>query len=155
MPKLKRKFTILFFIIVLITIVATLIFSNLVNDVSGIFNSLSENKIRFEAGPSYTPGEGYVSKMPDNVELTAHFWEIDPNSFEKGEHVGLACIAKGKIYINVQHSNLKAILENPYTPIEITNKSLPTPYKPGTHIHLQSIARESWRWKYTAEVRRK
>jgi len=96
-----------------------------------------------------------ILKMPENPELKAYFWEINPQTFEKEKYTGFACIEKGKIYVNVKNSNLGAVLKNPYIPVEVSaeDADIPAPYKPGTQAHLKAISKEAWRWGYISEIK--
>ena len=153
MEKNQKKLTIISLTILATFIVTILIFSNLTTDVSDVLAALEKNKAQSKTlNPDFEDSD-IPPYLPDNPEAVAAFWQIDTGSFKKGEYIGIAAIKEDKIYINVKHSNLKAILTNPYRPIETEIEGATPPYKPGTTAHLESIAKESWRWQYTSEYK--
>ena len=153
MESSQKKLTIVTIIILLASFIAILIFSNLTEDVSNVLLALEEGKIQSQIlNPDFSDSDK-PSIFPDKPEAIAAFWEIDIEGFEKGGYIGVAVIKDNKIYINVKHPNLKAILKSPYKPIEIAIEGATPPYQPGTAPHLKAIVKESWRWQYTAEYK--
>ncbi|MDP8215928.1 MAG: hypothetical protein P9L98_01220 [Candidatus Kaelpia imicola] len=148
-----KRLTIIGIILLLSSFIALLIFSNLTEDVSNMLITLEEGKIQSQIlNPDFGDLEA-PPYLPDKPVAVAAFWKIDTESFEKGEYIGIAAIKEDKIYVNVKYSSLKAILKNPYKPIEITIEGVTPPYQPGTAAHLKAIAEEAWRWQYTAEYK--
>ncbi len=153
MEKNQKRLTIISLVILAASIIAILVFSNLTTDVSNILVTLEENKSQSKAlNPDFEDLDA-PPYLPDSPEAIAAFWKIDTTTFKKDEYIGIAAIKEGKIYVNVKHSNLKAILNSPYKPIEKTIEGLTPPYKPGTTAHLKSISKEAWRWQYTSEYK--
>jgi hypothetical protein len=153
MEKSQKRLTVISLIILALSLIAVIVFTNLTEDISNILISLEENKAQSKVlGPDSEELDIPIY-LPDAPEAQAAFWKIDPDSFKKAEYIGIAAIKDGRIYINVKHSNLKAVLENSYTPLEPKREDPEPPYKPGTTLHLRSIAKESWRWQYTSEYK--
>jgi len=155
MNPVQKKITAVSTLLLLSAAVSMLIFSNLTEKVTNILVSLEENKAQSDILNPEFSSQNLPAVFPKDHEAIAAFWQIDKESFQRGEYIGVAAIKDSKIYVNVKHLNLQAILQSPYIPLETIVEDIAPPYEPGTLAHLEAIAKECWRWQYASEFKRR
>ncbi|MDD5614005.1 MAG: hypothetical protein PHQ54_02905 [Candidatus Omnitrophica bacterium] len=151
-----RKFNIISVSLLLFIYILILNFINLVSaektKITAILANLENNKMQIQKNFYLT-----IETVDDSKTITVDFWKLDPDNKKPGDYLGSATLKRGILTIDIKDKNLVNILNNPYMPVaelteEGTARDWKVKYGPGTASHLQSIARDSWRWNYLSKI---